>query len=250
MKKIFPLILSLALLLSISANVLATEVSQEKSVTASYSAVTEAPVISVDIEWEGMNFTYKGASDPVWDASTHKYVEQEGAWVEGEATITITNHSSMILQAKLGYQQETDFDNIFMKFTDKAPYIGSAYTSTDGEGEACQVQVLAVPVGDLPAQTTDETKIGTIQVKVQTGDDYGTVVGAIEGLYAAIPDPDDQTVTRGTAYYGSASDKSTVEAAYIRAMDLIGNEEAKEAEKNSVLNQLITAYYNALRIGQ
>lgn len=252
MKKTIPLMLAVILLLSMSVPArAAAPVSDDCDVVASYVEKTaETPVISVTIEWEGMAFTYEAASDPVWNAETHQYEEQKGGWKEGVGTITITNDSDMILKAGLAYTKEDKFGDVDMKFTHNAPYIGSAFNKAEGGGDACSVQILAVPVGDLTKPDTQEATIGNIKVTVESGAEWTAVADDIEGEYRSVMIPGDTAVDRGAAYFESKTVQNAVQGAYEDLMDLVDGGTIEGPELNAKLNALITAYYNAIKIGQ
>ena len=252
MKKIIPLMLAVALLLSMSVPAFAAApVSDDCDVIASYEEKTaETPVISVTIDWEGMAFTYEAASDPVWNADTHQYEEQKGGWKEGVGTITITNDSDMILKAGLTYSKADEYDDIDMKFTHNAPYIGSAFNKAEGAGDACTVQVLAVPVGDLSKPDTEKATIGNIKVTVESGAEWTAVANDIEGEYGSVMIPGGTAVDRGAAYFESKTVQNAVQGAYDDLMDLVDGGTIEGPELNAKLNGLITAYYNAIKIGQ
>ena len=252
MKKIIPLILAVVLLSSMSVPAFAaTSVSDDCDVIVSYVEKTaETPVVSVTIEWEGMAFTYEAASDPVWNAETHQYEEQKGGWKEGVGTITITNDSDMILKAGLIYSKADKYGDIDMMFTHKAPYIGSAFNKAEGGGDACAVQVQAVPVGDMTKPDTEEATIGNIKVTVESVSEWTEGVSDIENEYGNLMVPSGTAADRGTAYFESETVRDTVQAAYDDLMLLVDGGTTEGPELNAKLNALITAYYNAIKIGQ
>lgn len=258
MKKIIALVLILLTVFSMSATAFAADITDTNSgnnqdVTASYEAGdVSTTIISVDISWNHMSFTYKGASEPVWDASKHQYTGEatEAGWVESEAAITITNHSNAILQAGITYAPETSFSNISMYFTDAAPYVGSADTSDTDAGTPCSVSVQAIPDGDLPSDTVDNTKIGTITVKVSADITAQSVLAVIEEQAAAVSARKYDEISRGTAYFESQTAAGEILALCESAADVVYSADKTDAEKNAVLNELIAAYYSALKIKQ
>ena len=71
------------------------------TITGIYQAgAAAAEVISVDLVWENMDFTYTAPSKGEWNAADHKYENaDEGGWAWNGATekktapvITLTNH--------------------------------------------------------------------------------------------------------------------------------------------------------------
>lgn len=258
MKKIIALLLILLMLPGMSAAVSAADITDTNTgngqdVTASYEAgAVNTTVISVDIEWDNMSFTYKGESEPVWDAAKHQYTGEntEAGWVASEASITITNHSNAILQAGITYAPEASFSGISMHFTDAAPYIGSADTSDTEEGTPCSVTVLAVPDGILSSDTAANTKIGTITVKVNADIHAQTVLAAIEEQASIVSGRNADEIGRGTAYFESPKVADDILALQVTTMGVVYSNDKTDAEKNAALNELITAYYGALKIKQ
>ena len=65
--------------------------------------------ISVDVAWEGMEFTYTEASEGTWDPTTHSYKDTAaGSWSTNKGTITVTNHSNVAVTATLGFTSAVD----------------------------------------------------------------------------------------------------------------------------------------------
>ncbi len=61
-------------------------------------------VISVDIEWDPLVFTYTAASAGVWNATTHTYDGAHPAsWSDNKAGIKVTNHSNSWVEAKFAF---------------------------------------------------------------------------------------------------------------------------------------------------
>lgn len=263
MKKTISSILVLVLLVAMSTTVLAssitdTETGNSQEVLASYEAgVGDKTIISVDIGWNKMSFTYKGASEPVWDAAKHQYVGDatEACWAASDAAITITNHSNSILRANISYTPEDAYSEIFMCFTDAAPYIGSAHTDdqedADGNklGTPCTVTVKVIPDGALSADTTDNTRIGVVTVKVTSDYNGLDVVDAITAMLSVHP-WDATGLERGAVYFTSQEAAGTVAELADAAAITFLQSEMTEAERNVAVNALITAYYGALEIVQ
>ncbi len=257
MKKVFPLVLVLVLLLTVSATAFASDIADAETlgsqdVLASYEAgAQDKTVVSVDISWNQLSFTYKGASEQIWDAANHQYTEDaaQAGWVASDATITVTNHSNSILQAAISYVPESVYSGIFMCFTADAPYVGSAYTSDTEAGTACSVTVKVIPDGELPDDTADKTKIGVITVKVISDIDAVAAVDAIGAAIAACP-ADDSGLERGGVYFAAGTDKQALLEQADAATMACNDENLTAAEKNVIVNALITAFYGALDIVQ
>jgi hypothetical protein len=257
-KRILSAIGVLVLLAAVSITAFAsditdTESSSEHEVRASYEAGAQnRTVISVDISWDQMFFTYKGASESVWDPQKHQYVggDTKSGWAPGDAAITITNHSNTIIQANIGYTPEAAYGGIRMHFTDPAPYVGSACTSLTEAGTPCTVTIYAVPDGELPAGTEDHTRIGTITVKVTADIAPETVLDTIitrTGMYAAVNFAE---LSRGGVCFGADTDVNVLQTLLDDTAAVLYDAGKTDAERNQALNRLITAYYSALEIKQ
>lgn len=65
-------------------------------------------VISVDVAWDQLEFQYTGASKGRWLPGTHTYSQgEEAKWTEDKASITITNHSNLDIDAAFRFDPNT-----------------------------------------------------------------------------------------------------------------------------------------------
>ena len=97
MKKLFTILLAVAMLASMSVTAFAADDtvttdggSKEISVNAKYvDGVSTPDVISADIEWGAMEFTYSVGGVKVWDAQNHQYTvtDATGGWSENGNTV-------------------------------------------------------------------------------------------------------------------------------------------------------------------
>ena len=78
---------------------------REITVNGSFVPGTAADeIISVDVAWEAMDFTYTGASQGTWNPVTHAYEGAiEGGWSNNTPAITVTNHSNVAVNATLSF---------------------------------------------------------------------------------------------------------------------------------------------------
>ncbi|MEI3521829.1 MAG: ubiquitin-like protein [Anaerosacchariphilus sp.] len=61
-------------------------------------------IISADIAWDAMDFTYTGASQGTWNPANHTYEgATEGGWSDNTPAITVTNHSNVAVSATLNF---------------------------------------------------------------------------------------------------------------------------------------------------
>lgn len=116
MKKLVSVLLTLALILSLSATAFAADSSPatnqgDKATSIKVSGTytpggTAATKISVEVKWDAMSFTYTGAYEGEWDPKEHDYNgEQAAAWTSATtADITVTNHSNTGVKAAFAFQ--------------------------------------------------------------------------------------------------------------------------------------------------
>ena len=154
MKKLFATLLAVAMLASMTVTAFAAETNtgtQDTEITVNGSFVpgTAADeIISVDVAWEAMDFTYTGASQGTWNPVTHAYEGAiEGGWSDNTPAITVTNHSNVAVNATLGFTADvtgvvgtftevsgTENDNILELATAEGTEVANAPTATANFG--------------------------------------------------------------------------------------------------------------------
>ena len=250
MRRIIPFVLVVALLLSLSLSSAAAETTEvgKTAVKAVYVDAPETPqIISVDIVWGGMEFTYQGGSESVWDPKTHSYKDTGAGWAKSDAYISLTNHSNVLLKAGIDYTPNGNYGDISLEFTDAYPFVGSAETVKDGQGQACTVVVRAIPTGTPDSLPTTSTAVGEIKVTVQPWDDYTKIKEYFEDYYDGLP-VNDGTLERGSICYSTEEAKNNAIKYYGIATKVLESDPA--ANKNLAWNQFFTSYYNELYLVQ
>ena len=105
-------------------------------------------IISVNVAWDAMDFTYTGASQGTWNPVTHTYDgATEGSWSDNTPAITVTNHSNVAINATLDFTPAvdgvvgtfteasgTENDNILNLATAEGTEVANAPTATANFG--------------------------------------------------------------------------------------------------------------------
>ena len=154
MKKLFATLLAVAMLASVSVTAFAAETNngtQDTEITVNGSFVSGtagSSVISVDIAWDAMDFTYTAASQGTWNPATHAYDgATAGGWSDNTPAITVTNHSNVAVNATLGFTADvtgvigtfteasgTANDNVLELATAEGTEVANAPTATASFG--------------------------------------------------------------------------------------------------------------------
>ena len=183
MKKLFATLLAVAMLASMSVTAFAAESStgttnggsKEISVNARYvDGVTTPDVISADIEWGAMEFTYSVDGVNVWDAQNHQYTvtDTTSGWSENGNAVKVTNHSNVAVKATFTYVAESGstltgaftYDN--SKTADTTGAVSLA-KGVEGQANAADYVTATLKLSGTPSSTmTDFTKVGTVTVKI------------------------------------------------------------------------------------
>lgn len=164
-KQVFlSIILLFALLLCASVPVFA----DSQDVSGTYvPAGPGSEVISFDVSWGAMSFTYT----PSWDPDTH--TDLGGTWTATGNTVTVTNHSNVDVNVTFAFNSVNSLATI----------VGSTFTYSKTEfapnsvvklnagvvgqvSAADNVTATLTLAGSLPEDHEEGAKIGTVSVMV------------------------------------------------------------------------------------
>lgn len=165
MKKIFALLIAVMMIATMSTVAFAGEVNYVTGGTIDVSGTFEAaadaaPVISADIEWTAMEFTYTEGTIGVWDPTSHSYINgTEGSW-DGEGTITVTNHSNV--DVTVGFSFDSEY-GVTGEFTADTLELDAAEVGTARDEADSDSTTFSIVDGVI---TTDVTVLGTITVTI------------------------------------------------------------------------------------
>lgn len=136
-------------------------------VKGTYSSEATVTVYSVDIAWEGLDFTYNGAFEGNWNPETHEYEDAMAAgWAVGNGKITVTNHSNTGITATPSYTAKEGYETASMNFSTSALQVATADNGVGGAAGSAVVDSISVtPTGSLPEDTENAT-IGTITITI------------------------------------------------------------------------------------
>ena len=187
MKKINSVILALLLTLSFNLVSFAAsgsvsgigETQQNIDVNATYSASVSTPeVVSVDISWGAMEFTYSVGGTNNWNPGTHSYNENtSGSWTATGNNITVTNHSNVAVEAELSFAASVN--GIIGKFTESSDIANDSLLSLPS---AVGTSVANAPSATATFNITGgsvsaDGKIGSITVSISKAPYAVTALG-------------------------------------------------------------------------
>ena len=167
MKKIFALILTLAMVFSLAAvpafaaNIESATGSESHDVKATYNAGASGTVVySVTIAWGEMKFEYE---DGAWNPETHEF--DNANWAPTGNTVTVTNHSNAAITAKLTYTAEGDYSNITGTFINSDTLNLNSAVGTPANGAPTANATLKLS-GALKNNTPADTTVGKVTVSL------------------------------------------------------------------------------------
>lgn len=146
--------------LPLTAKIQTTEsrVTITDEITISYVPASEEPdpeVVSVDIEWGGMNFTY---TEGIWNTKTHSY--DGSGWTDnGTGYVTVKNSGTVDTTASFVF--DANREEISGSFTDGTNTIVGAVDVAAGQSQTAYLLLSGKPTEEL-----SNTKIGTVTVTI------------------------------------------------------------------------------------
>ncbi len=149
--------------LPLTAKIQTTEsrVTIKDEITISYVPAGEAPdpdVVSVDINWGDMSYTY---TDGPWNTDTHSY--SYGGWSDGgSGYVTVVNSGTVDTTATFTFV--SDRGEISGSFTDGTNTITGSVDVAVGQSQTAYLVLSGKPTEEL-----NNTKIGTVTVKIGGG---------------------------------------------------------------------------------
>lgn len=179
MKKLCTLFLAIIMIATLALPVFAEESVDANGGSANvnvngviqYTGSSETQIISVDVAWENMTFTYVEGVHFGWNPENHEYAgAYEGYWENDRADITVTNHSNIEVNATLSF--ESGVDTVSGAFTE-----GSG-TMDDGVLELASA--VDTEVEEAPSATATFNISGSISV---SADIVGEITVLIESAY-------------------------------------------------------------------
>lgn len=146
----------------------ANDFSNIAALNAAYAAAKNNlvdAVISVNVNWQDMEFTY-AVSGQNWDPDTHTY-EGEGtaSWIATNNVITVENASNVDVSLNFSFTVESAFAETVQGefYSEDAPLTDSKLNMAVGDASK---EITFNVSGSIPSTTADNTKGGTVTVTV------------------------------------------------------------------------------------
>lgn len=178
MKKIFAILLAVAMMATLSVSTFAKTVGEGTldpiDVKAEYKDnVTTPEKISVDVSWGAMSFTYIVNGENKWNAEDHEYSTENAStdWQPSGNEITVVNHSNVGVTASFGftvangYGGENGINGTFDKSSVGLKSAVGVGTDTESLKTLTGSAKLTLS-GNLKSGTASNTKVGTITVTI------------------------------------------------------------------------------------
>ena len=180
MKKLFLCILALALAISpFTVNASALDTDQDIKVYY-YAGSKASEVVSVDIAWGAMEFSYYDEVEGTWNPSTHQFDNSSPArWeiLNNSNYVTITNHSNKDITATLALYMNPGYSSVTAQFDTTTLTIPTAVgTASNNSPSSTAYLTLS---GELDIESLDQTAVNA--VSAQGHHVVGTIIVTING---------------------------------------------------------------------
>lgn len=130
-------------------------------------------VVSVDITWGSLAFTYSKSGAQVWDPKTHEYhTPGQAGWSceEGANEITVVNHSNTAVTTAFSYNADPAFKGITTDFRTGLDVL-SLMPSAEGDQKANTGTKSFMLKGALTEKVEDKA-IGSVRLEIKAGEYY------------------------------------------------------------------------------
>ena len=133
--------------------------------TGSFTSTGE--VVSVDVAWGAMSFTYSASGTKTWNPTTHQYDENKtaGSWTASGNTVTVTNHSNVAVNANLAFAGESGITGKFYTAAENGTETSTIALAT-AEGTAYNNAPNGTAYLIVDGAIKADGKIGTITVTI------------------------------------------------------------------------------------
>ena len=172
MKKLFSLVLSLIIIATMNTTVSAATNNGTQNTVIDINAVYSnsvgqgSDVISVNVEWGAMQFTYTKSGVNVWNPETHQYEVKNagGAWSATGNTVTVTNHSNVAIKSQLTFAALNAYTSVTGSFDKSQLLLNSGVGLTYADADKATAKLTLG--GTLAETVTNYAKVGTITVAI------------------------------------------------------------------------------------
>lgn len=189
MKKLISLILALVMVMGLATTAFAEEagsktLNKDNSYTHDIQVNGEYiqqlksdEIISVDVEWGAMNFTYAATQQGTWQPDSHTYsnATEKAAWV-GDTTsdIKVTNHSNVDVTANFSFK--ADISTVTGSFAEATASAALIEDDDEPEKNDKKDQSLSVDLkaGEVDGYATADNKTVTFTIGGSLADTYTT----------------------------------------------------------------------------
>lgn len=193
---------------------------------------TEQQVLSVDVRWGSLEFTYLPGKQQIWNPQTHEYTttNHTARWEheEGADQIEIVNHSSTPITPEFTCQPNTELGPLYRieKINGQSP---SILPPSEGDSAGRNAVYHLIISGTLK-KISEPVSIGTVTLKIDAGryhhDRYST---AGKDFYALSGVQGNQLLL-GRFYQANRSPNETALASRKRDFMQLGNRMIKISE--------------------